>query len=120
MRGPHGPAPEDARTSSNVMGRTGRTGRTAGRAGQAERRTGYGPSMNRVRSGELPWTKLDDLHRAVLDKLLIEYRITGLTPAEIEHFNRAWHRLAPWPDAVPGLTRLKRKFIIAPLSNGNV
>ncbi len=83
-------------------------------------RSGYGPSMNRVRSGELPWTRLDELHRAVLDRLIVEYRITGLSPEEIDHFNRAWHRLKPWPDAVAGLTRLKRKFIIAPLSNGNV
>src|SRR5579872_3088513 len=83
-------------------------------------RSGYAPAMNRVRSGDLPWTKLDDLHRAVLDRLLVEYQISGLSEPEIDHFNRAWHRLKPWPDAVPGLTRLKRKFIIAPLSNGNV
>jgi 2-haloacid dehalogenase len=83
-------------------------------------RSGYAPAMNRVRSGELPWTKLDDLHRQVLDKLLVEYKISGLTEAEIDHFNKAWHRLKPWPDAVAGLTRLKKKFIIAPLSNGNV
>jgi len=83
-------------------------------------RTGYAPAMNRVRSGELPWTRLDDLHRQVLDRLLVEYHVTGLTEEEIDRFNRAWHRLKPWPDAVPGLTRLKKKFTIAPLSNGNV
>jgi len=83
-------------------------------------RTGYAPSMNKVRSGELPWTRLDDLHRMVLDTLLVDFHIAGLTEAEIDHFNRAWHRLTPWPDAVPGLTRLKRRFVIAPLSNGNV
>ncbi|HEV3139990.1 MAG TPA: haloacid dehalogenase type II [Vicinamibacterales bacterium] len=83
-------------------------------------RSGYAPAMNRVRSGELPWTRLDDLHRMVLDTLLADYRITGLSAAEIDRLNRVWHRLKPWPDAVPGLTRLKKKFIIAPLSNGNV
>jgi 2-haloacid dehalogenase len=83
-------------------------------------RSGYAPAMNRVRSGEMPWTRLDDLHRQVLDRLLVEYKISGLSEAEIDHFNRAWHRLKPWPDAVSGLTRLKKKFIIAPLSNGNV
>lgn len=83
-------------------------------------RAGYAPSMNRVRSGELPWTKLDRLHRMILDKLLIDFRISGLSEAETDALNRAWHRLQPWPDAVSGLTRLKKRFIIAPLSNGNV
>jgi len=83
-------------------------------------RAQYGPSMNRVRTGELPWTKLDDLHRMILDKILVDFRITGLSETEIDALNRAWHRLQPWPDAVAGLTRLKRRFIIAPLSNGNI
>lgn len=80
----------------------------------------YQPAMDEVRSGRRPWTKLDDLHRESLDKLLIQFGITGLSEAEIDHLNRAWHRLDPWPDAVPGLTRLKKKFILATLSNGNV
>ena len=83
-------------------------------------RGGYGPAMDRVRKGELPWTNIDALHRMVLDRLLVEFRITGLTEEEKDHLNRAWHRLDPWPDAVAGLTRLKRKYIIATLSNGNV
>jgi 2-haloacid dehalogenase len=83
-------------------------------------RAGYGPSMNRVRNGELPWTKLDDLHRMTLDKILTDFGITQLTDSEKSTLNHAWHRLRPWPDAVSGLTRLKKKFIIAPLSNGNV
>jgi 2-haloacid dehalogenase len=83
-------------------------------------RAGYGPSMNRVRTGELPWTKLDDLHRMTLDKILTDFGITQLTDSEKNVLNRAWHRLRPWPDAVGGLTRLKKKFIIAPLSNGNI
>lgn len=83
-------------------------------------RRGYGPSMNRVRTGELPWTKLDDLHRMILDRILVEFKITGLFGGETDALNRAWHRLQPWPDAVAGLTRLKKKFTIAPLSNGNI
>jgi 2-haloacid dehalogenase len=83
-------------------------------------RGGYGPSMNRVRKGELPWTKLDKLHRMVLDELLTKFKIDGLSEAEKVDLNLVWHRLDPWPDAVEGLTRLKSRFIIAPLSNGNV
>ena len=83
-------------------------------------RAAYAPSMNRVRTGELPWTKLDALHRLSLDRLLVDFNIGGLSEAEKNDMNRAWHRLTPWPDAVAGLTRLKKKFIIAPLSNGNI
>jgi 2-haloacid dehalogenase len=83
-------------------------------------RAGYGPAMDRVRKGELPWTKLDALHRMMLDHVLIDFGVTGLSEAETDRLNRVWHRLKPWPDAVSGLTRLKKKFIIAPLSNGNV
>jgi len=83
-------------------------------------RAGYGPSMNRVRTGELPWTKLDHLHRMTLDRILPEFNITGLSEDEKATLNHAWHRLKPWPDAVAGLTRLKKKYIIAPLSNGNI
>ena len=83
-------------------------------------RAGYGPSMNRVRTGELPWTKLDVLHRMILDKILVDFGMKGLTDAEISELNHAWHRLRPWPDSVSGLTRLKKRYIIAPLSNGNI
>jgi 2-haloacid dehalogenase len=83
-------------------------------------RGAYGPSMARVRKGELPWTKLDVLHRMSLDTLLPEFGITTLTEAEKAHFNRAWHRLNAWPGAVDGLKRLKTKFVLTPLSNGNV
>ena len=83
-------------------------------------RAGYVPSMNRVRSGELPWTSLDDLHRMILEKVLADFGMHGLSETEKDTLNRAWHRLDPWPDAVSGLTRLKRKFTIAPLSNGNI
>lgn len=83
-------------------------------------RGAYAPSMDRVRRGELPWTILDTLHRASLERLVGEFAIAGLTAADLDWLNRGWHRLNPWPDSVPGLTRLKRHFIIAPLSNGNV
>jgi 2-haloacid dehalogenase len=80
----------------------------------------YQPMLERVRSGSLPWTKLDDLHRMALDRLLAEFGVSGLAEADVDHLNRAWHRLDPWPDAVAGLTRLKRRFALATLSNGNV
>lgn len=85
-----------------------------------EWRGAYGPSMNRVRSGELPWTKLDVLHRMSLDALLAKHNVTSLTEAEKASLNRVWHRGRPWPDSVAGLTRLKRRFTIAPMSNGNL
>lgn len=83
-------------------------------------RAGYGPAMNRVRTGDLPWTRIDDLHRMILDDLLVEHSITGLSEEEIEHLNRVWHRLMPWPDSVVGLYRLKSRYVISTLSNGNV
>jgi 2-haloacid dehalogenase len=83
-------------------------------------RAAYHPSMDRVRRGELPWTKLDDLHRSSLDKLIGDFGIKGLSEEDLVHINLGWHRLRPWADSVPGLTRLKTRFIIGPLSNGNV
>jgi 2-haloacid dehalogenase len=83
-------------------------------------REGYAPSMDMVRKGEMPWTNLDHLHRALLEDLLREFHIEGLSEEEKDHWNRVWHRLRPWPDSVAGLTRLKKKYTIAPLSNGNV
>jgi len=83
-------------------------------------RAGYRPAMQRVRTGQLPWMNIDQLHRLILDELLRQFDIRGLKEAEKDHFNRAWHRLAPWPDSVRGLKRLKKKFVISTLSNGNV
>lgn len=83
-------------------------------------RASYHPSMDRVRKGELPWMKLDDLHRMSLDKLVADFGIKGLTEGDLVHINKGWHRLNGWPDSVGGLTRLKTKFVIGPLSNGNV
>ena len=83
-------------------------------------RSGYGPAMNKVRNGELPWTKIDDLHRMILDDLVEEYALSGMSEQELVHFNEAWHRLSPWPDTVSGLNKLKSKYVITTLSNGNV
>ena len=80
----------------------------------------YAPSMDQVRRGELPWTNLDALHRTSLEELLEEFRIEGLTEEEIDHLNKVWHRLDPWPDSVAGLTRLKKRYVISTFSNGNV
>ncbi|HEU4351665.1 MAG TPA: haloacid dehalogenase type II [Burkholderiales bacterium] len=80
----------------------------------------YQPSMEEVRSGRRAFTILDVLHRESLDKLVSRYRIKGLSEADLEHMNRVWHRLDPWPDAIEGLKRLKTKLVIAPCSNGNI
>ena len=80
----------------------------------------YVPSMNRVRTGELPWTNLDGLHRVSLDELLTEFGADGLTEDDRAYLVGAWHRLDPWQDSVAGLTRLKARYTIAPLSNGHV
>ncbi len=76
--------------------------------------------MDEVRSGRRPWTILDVLHRESLEKLLVKHGVSGLSEADKDHINRVWHRLKPWPDAVEGLTRLKSRYIIGTLSNGNV
>ena len=80
----------------------------------------YQPSMERVRRGQRPWVNLDLLHRESLDQLLPQFGLANLTDAQRDHLHRAWHRLTPWPDAVAGLTRLRRDYILATLSNGNV
>lgn len=83
-------------------------------------RAGYPAAMDRVRTGELPWLNIDELHRLILDGLLDRAGIDTVPDAEVADLNRAWHRLDPWPDAVEGLTLLKRSFTITTLSNGNV
>jgi len=80
----------------------------------------YRPYMDLVGNGQLPWTKLDDLHRQMLEATLTKFGIANLTNDEKEHFNRVWHRLTPWPDSVPGLQRLKSRFVVSTLSNGNI
>lgn len=83
-------------------------------------RAGYQPAMRRVMSGELGWTLIDDLHRLILDGILDQFGLSHLTEAQKRHLNKAWHRLDPWPDVVAGLTRLKTRFTICTLSNGNI
>ena len=84
----------------------------------------YQPSLARVRDGERPWAPLDDLHReslcTLLNKLGVAVGDGGVSDEAIDDLNRAWHRLDPWPDVVEGLARLKRRFVLATLSNGNV
>jgi 2-haloacid dehalogenase len=80
----------------------------------------YRPYMDKVRHGELPWTNLDALHRMGLKDVLLEFEITGLSDEELTEMNRFWHYLRPWADSAPGLYRLKNKYIIAPMSNGNI
>ena len=83
-------------------------------------RAGYAPAMARVASGELNWMKLDDLHEIILREVLEEFKIDSLSEAKIQHLNRCWHRLTPWPDSAEGLSLLKQDYIICTLSNGNI
>lgn len=83
-------------------------------------RAAYRPSMDRVRRGDLPWTNLDSLHRRSLDRLAPAFGLGALDADQMDRLNRVWHRLEPWPDVVPGIERLARRYIIASLSNGNV
>ena len=80
----------------------------------------YRPYMDRVGNGRIPWIKLDDLHRQMLEETLVKFEIDCLSEEEIDDFNRAWHRLKPWRDSIPGLQRLKSRFVITTLSNGNI
>lgn len=83
-------------------------------------RAGYRPAMARVMSGELGWTLIDDLHRLILDGILPQFGLGKLSEAEKQHLNKAWHRLDPWPDVLAGLARLKTRYTICTLSNGNI
>jgi 2-haloacid dehalogenase len=76
--------------------------------------------MDRVRRGELPWTNIDALHRMILDELLVRFEVQDLSQADRDHLNRIWHRLDPWPDVIPGMRRLRERYVLASLSNGNV
>jgi 2-haloacid dehalogenase len=83
-------------------------------------REGYRPAMAKVRSGQLPWTKIDDLHRMILNDVLKTFKINSLSETQIQHLNLVWHRLNPWPEAIEGLNKLKNRFTIVTLSNGNL
>ena len=83
-------------------------------------RAAYKPNLDRVRRGELGWTILDELHYAALVELLPEFGIVSLPEPDLRFLTSCWHRLSPWPDAIDGLRRLRGKYIIGPLSNGNL
>jgi 2-haloacid dehalogenase len=83
-------------------------------------RAGYRPAMARVMRGEQGWTLVDDLHRSILDEILPRFGLAQLSDAERRNLNHVWHRLDAWPDSVEGLTRLKTRFTITTLSNGNI
>lgn len=80
----------------------------------------YQPAMEEIRSGRLPFSKLDVLHRRNLERIMPRFDVSGLDEATLQHLNKAWHRLDGWPDSTAGLQRLKKKFLIAPVSNGNI
>lgn len=110
-----------ARDAAPFLARHGATGIDPRAFADAWRRR-YQPAMEECRTGRRPFTRLDVLHRENLELVLRDH---GLDPArigeaELAELNLAWHRLDPWPEAVAGLTRLRRKFVLAPLSNGNI
>ena len=80
----------------------------------------YQPAMEEIRSGRLPFCKLDVLHRHNLDRILPRFNIAGLSEDTLRHLNLAWHRLDAWPDVTPGMAQLKQRFWLAPVSNGNI
>jgi 2-haloacid dehalogenase len=83
-------------------------------------RAEYQPAMAEVRSGRLPFSKLDVLHRRNLDRVLERLQLARIDEATRVELNRAWHRLDAWPDTTPGLARLRQRFRLAPCSNGNI
>jgi 2-haloacid dehalogenase len=83
-------------------------------------RNEYQPAMEEIRAGRAPFCKLDVLHRRNLDRILPRFGVAGLAPDVARNLNLAWHRLDAWPDVPPGLARLRTKFLLAPLSNGNI
>ncbi len=80
----------------------------------------YQPTMEEVRAGREPWVRLDVLHRRMLDRVRQPFGLEGLSDSAADELNLAWHRLDTWPDVVPGFTRLRQKFLLAPCSNGSI
>jgi 2-haloacid dehalogenase len=83
-------------------------------------RAGYAPAMDRTRGAGQAWADIDTLHRQILDELVPRFGLQSLDEAQLAQLNLVWHRLMPWPDAVGGLHRLKSRYTISTLSNGNV
>ncbi len=107
-----------AREAEAILGQKGLE--VDGQAFALAWRARYQPSMEEVRAGRRTFAKLDILHRENLLDVLDMFAIKGVDDETIDHLNRAWHRLDPWPDVVTGLERLKQRFILGTLSNGNV
>jgi 2-haloacid dehalogenase len=80
----------------------------------------YQGALDEVRTGRIPFSKLDVLHRRSLEITLKKFAVTALSEDDKRELNMAWHRLDAWPDVPPGLARLKRQFLLAPVSNGNI
>ena len=80
----------------------------------------YQPQMARVRKGELPWTRIDDLHREAFEMLLKKRGLKHPGEAGAWEFTHLWHKLRPWPDSIEGIGMMKKKYVVATLSNGNV
>jgi 2-haloacid dehalogenase len=83
-------------------------------------RAQYQPAMEEIRSGRSPFVKLDLLHRKNLERILPDFGVRGLDQATLAELNLAWHRLDAWPDVPAGLRQLRKKFLLAPCSNGNI
>jgi 2-haloacid dehalogenase len=110
-----------ARDARTFLARHGRGDIDPHRFADAWRKR-YQPAMEEVRSGRRPFTRLDVLHRENLDGVLKDFGVStsGVSAEELDWLNRAWHRLDPWPDVVPGLQRLKTRYTLCTLSNGNI
>jgi 2-haloacid dehalogenase len=80
----------------------------------------YQPGIEEVRSGRIPYTKLDVLHRRMLKDILPRFGLEEISESELNKLTLAWHRLDAWRDVPGGLTRLRRRFFIAAVSNGNI
>jgi 2-haloacid dehalogenase len=80
----------------------------------------YQGAMDQVRDGHIPFCKLDVLHRRNLELIMPRFNISGIAENALQYLNLAWHRLDAWPDVPPGMSRLRRRHLLAPCSNGNI
>jgi 2-haloacid dehalogenase len=80
----------------------------------------YQGAMDQVRDGHIPFCKLDILHRRNLELIMPRFNISGIAENALQYLNLAWHRLDAWPDVPPGMSRLRRRHLLAPCSNGNI
>jgi 2-haloacid dehalogenase len=107
-----------AREAESILGAAGHK-RDWGAFADAWRKE-YQPALEDVRAGRRPFCKLDLLHRENLDRILPRFEVSGLAEDAARNLNLAWHRLPAWPDVPGGLARLKHRFLLAPVSNGNI